>query len=84
MKVENFHDSGNPVPVVSYLSTLNPFAQEHVAMSTPANIDYTSPPLQHSSKPIQNSMVHALDQCINPSPTNGNILEWLADSEAHS
>lgn len=28
-KVENFHDSGNPIPVVNYPSTLNPFAQEH-------------------------------------------------------
>ena len=78
-KVENFHDFGNPIPVVNYPSTLNPFAQEHVAMSTPANADYTSPPLQHSSQPIQDGMEHALDQRINASQTNGNILERLAD-----
>ena len=78
-KVENFHDSGNPIPVVNYPSTLNPFAQEHVAMSTPANVDYTSSLLQHSSQPIQDGMEHALDQRINASQTNGNILERPAD-----
>ena len=67
------------MPVVNYLSILNPFTQEHVAMSTPVNVNYTSSPLQHSSQPIQDSMEHALDQHNNPSQTNGNILEWLAD-----
>ena len=78
-EVENFHGSGNPVPVVNYPSTLNPFAQEHIAMSTPANVNYASPPLQHFSQPTQNSVEHALDQRNNPSQTNGNILERLAD-----
>ena len=78
-KVKNFHDSGNPIPVVNYPSTLNPFAQEHVIMSTPGNVNYTSPPLQHSSQPIQGSVEHVLDQRINPSQTNGNIVERLAD-----
>ena len=43
-KVEDFHDSGYPIPVVNYPSTLDSFTQEHVAISTSANVDYTSPP----------------------------------------
>ena len=72
-EVENFHDSGNPVSVVNYPSILNPFAQEHVAMSMPANANYTSPPLQHFSQPLQDSMEDALDRRNNPSQTNGTF-----------
>ena len=74
-------DSNNPgFPVINYPSSLNPFAQEYVALSTPKNAEDTSLPIGQCKQWTPNSVGLNFGQSVNsPNRTTGDVLERLAD-----
>ena len=74
-------DSNNPgFPVINYPSSLNPFAQEYVALSTPEKAERTSLPIAQCKQSTPNSIGLNFDQSENsPNRTTGDVLERLAD-----
>ena len=70
-------DSNNPgCPVISYPSSLNLFAQEYVALSTPEKAERKSLPIAQCKQSTPNSMGFNFDQSVNfPNRTTGDVLE---------
>ena len=62
-RIEDSNNSG--FPVINYPSSLNPFAQECVALSTPKNAERTSLPIAQCKQSTTNSMGLNFDQSVN-------------------
>ena len=70
---------GNGDPAVQYPSSLNPFAPDYVAFSTPKHTQFAIHPLEDSSTPQLQQTFAKHQKEITQKKTSDDVLERLAD-----